>query len=50
MKSEFYEVTYRQTPTSAYTKVAIFCHGEYEAIADIKSKFPNAVIIEVKKR
>lgn len=50
MKSEFYEVTYCQTPNSAYAKIAIFCHGEYEAIANIKSKFPNAVIIEVKKR
>ena len=50
MKSEFYEVTYRQTPNSSYSKTAVFCHGEFEAIAEIKRKCPEAVIIEVKKR
>ena len=50
MELAYYEVTFRREPLSAYSKSSIYCHGEYEAIADIKSKFPNAVIIEVKKR
>lgn len=50
MESAYYEVTYRREPTSAYSKMSVYCHGEYEAIADVKSKFPNAVIIDVKKR
>lgn len=50
MESAYYEVTFRQTPNATYSKSYVYCHGEFEAIADVKRKFPEAVIINVKKR
>ena len=48
MKLAYYDVTYRRDPHAVYTNV--YCRGEYEAIAKIKEQYPEAVIIEVKKR
>lgn len=45
-----YDVVYRATPTSVLSKMGVYCHGEYEAIEQIKRLHPEAVIIEVKKR
>lgn len=50
MELAYYDVTYRRDPHAVYTKVGVYCHGEYEAIAEIKEQYPAAVIIEVKKR
>ena len=50
MNLAYYDVTYRRDPHAAYTKVGVYCHGEYEAIAEIKDRYPEAVIINVKKR
>ncbi len=50
MELSHYDVVYRATPTSGYSKMPIYCHGEYEAIDKVKKLYPKAVIIEVKKR
>ena len=50
MELSHYDVVYRATPTSGYSKMPIYCHGEYEAIGEVKKLYPKAVIIEVKKR
>ncbi len=50
MELAFYDVTFRSTPNSVYSKTSIYCHGEYEAIAQVKHIHPEAVIIDVKKR
>ena len=50
MELSHYDVVYRATPTSVLSKMGVYCHGEYEAIAKIKEQYPEAVIIEVKKR
>lgn len=50
MESAHYDVVYRATPTSVYSKMSVYCHGEYEAIDKVKKLFPKAVIIDVKKR
>ena len=50
MESAHYDVVYRATPTSVYSKMSVYCHGEYEAIGEVKKLFPKAVIIDVKKR
>ena len=50
MDLAYYDVTYRRDPHAVYTKVGVYCHGEYEAISKIKEQYPEAVIIEVKKR
>lgn len=50
MELAYYDVTFRREPHATYTKVGVYCHGEYEAIAKIKERYPEAVIIEVKKR
>ena len=50
MELAYYDVTYRRHPHAAYTKIGVYCHGEYKAIAKIKEQYPEAVIIEVKKR
>ena len=50
MELAYYDVTYSPTPTASLSKMGVYCRGEYEAIAKIKEQYPNAVIIEVKKR
>lgn len=50
MELAYYEVTFRQTPHSAYSTSAVYCHGEFEAFSEIKRRYPEAVIIKVKKR
>ena len=50
MELAYYDVTYRRDPHAVYTKVGVYCHGEYEAIAKIKEQYPDAVIIEVTRR
>ncbi|MBR3965676.1 MAG: hypothetical protein IKJ91_01225 [Clostridia bacterium] len=50
MELAYYDVTFRSEPYASHTKSGVYCHGEYEAIAKIKEQYPNAVIIEVKKR
>ena len=50
MELAYYDVTYRRGPHAVYSKVGVYCHGEYEAIAKIKEQYPDAVIIEVTRR
>ena len=50
MELAHYDVVYRATPTSVYSKMSVYCHGEYEAIDKVKKLYPKAVLIEVKKR
>ena len=37
MELAYYDVTYRRDSHAVYTKVGVYCHGEYEAIAKIKN-------------
>lgn len=50
MELAFYDVTFRSTPNSVYSKTSVYCRGEYEAISQVKHIHPEAVIISVKKR
>lgn len=50
MELAYYDVTYRREPHAVYSKLGVYCHGEYEAIAKIKEQYPEAVIIKVEKR
>ena len=45
-----YEITYRTSPTGSWATYYVYCHGEFEAINELKKINPNAVIISVKKQ
>lgn len=50
MELAHYVVTYRDGPNGCYVTYPVYCHGEYEAIEQIKKTCPDAVIISVNKR
>ena len=50
MELAYYEITYRRDPHAVYSKMSVYCHGEFEAIEKIKQMAPEAVIISVKKK
>lgn len=50
MECATYDVTFRPKPKFTFIKMSVYCYGEYEAIARIKSQYPEAIIITVEKR
>ncbi len=43
MELAYYDVTFRSTPNSVYTKTSVYCHGEYEAIQN--SSYPLPLLL-----
>ena len=50
MEYAMYDVTFQPAPKFTYMKMSVSGYGEYEAIARIKSQYPDAIIIKVEKR